>query len=343
MNTQDKNGAKQTQSRREFLKSISSTMAGALILSGCNESGDGTDSDKPSYYGPRPGITNPYVSGNGNPLLVCVEGTDFATMLDAGFAAIGGLNKLINQNQDVLIKPNLFERSEYPWISSPDSIVSIIKKVQTVSTGIVNVGDMSFEDTASVYEHLNLMPTINAAGGILLNFRETHKVRRDTWPSSKPDFAVFSAVYDAPILINTPVLKRHYLSRLTCAIKCNVGTISGSQATDTREYMHFRSPNFLAELAEVAGVSNPDLNIVDARSIVTVNGPFYEQGGNVVNTNKVIICGDIVATDVYCAKLMAENDPGFTLADIQTTIDRAVSLGLGTADLNRVEIIEVNT
>jgi len=102
-------------------------------------------------------------------------------------------------------------------------------------------------------------------------------------------------------------------------------------------------PDFIVELAEVAGLSNPDLNIVDARSIVTERGPYFHQNGTVVDTNKIIICGDIIAADAYCARLLEENSPNFSASSIQNTLQRGEELGLGTSDLNQVEIIEITT
>jgi uncharacterized protein (DUF362 family) len=132
------------------------------------------------------------------------------------------------------------------------------------------------------------------------------------------------------------------MASMTCAVKCNVGTIEGSNKSSSRLYMH-NQPDFLAELAEVAGLSNPDLNIVDARSIVTERGPSIDQNGKVVDTNKIIICGDIIAADAYCARIMEENSPDFSALFIQNMLQRGEELGLGTSDLNQVEIIEINT
>ena len=59
--------------------------------------------------------------------------------------------------------------------------------------------------------------------------------------------------------------------------------------------------------------------------------------------NRVIICGDTVATDAYCARIMEQYDSGFSISQIHTTLGRAEDLGLGTTDLNRVEIREIYT
>ena len=341
----DRNCGEAPTSRRNFLKMLSGAAVSSLFLgSTCEEEGPGNPNPNPNptpaALGPRTGLANPFVTGDGRPKLVCVEGKDFKRMLQTGLDSIGGLNALIDNHQDVLIKPNLFEASQYPWISSMDSIVEIIRAVKLVSSGEISVGDMSWEATPTVYNHVGFENLVNNAGGQPRLFTDTYKVRRNTWDTEKKDIEVYADVYDAPVLISTCVLKRHSLAKMTCAVKCNVGTIKGSNMSASRKTMH-DAPDFLSELAEVAGLSNPDLNIVDARSIVTVEGPCYQQGGTVVDTNKVIICGDLVATDAYCAELLADHDDGFHPDRIRLTLTRAEQLGLGTSDLSRVEITEI--
>lgn len=345
MKGRNRKECERTHTRRDFLKTLVGSFAffTAIAANRCEKSNQPEEQQEPPILGPRTGITNPFVNAQGNPILIDVNGNDFGIMLRAGLDALGGLEKLITSNSDVLIKPNLFEASQYPWISSPDSIVQVINEVKKVTGGNLNVGDMSFENTASVFQHLNLRTVINNAGGILLDFVNTHVVKRNNWPGSNPRYKVYADIYDSPVVINFPVLKRHYLAGLTCAIKNNVGTIEGSHASSSRNYMHNIAPDFMAELAYVASLTNPDLNIVDARSIVTEIGPYYSQHGTLVHLNKLVLCGDIVATDAYCAKLMAENDASYYAREIQSTLEPAEQLGIGTSNLNNIDVIEIFT
>jgi len=295
-------------------------------------------------YGPRIGLSNPYVASNGKPILICVSGTDIKEMFGTGLEAIGGLGKLIFNNSDVLIKPNLNSQDVYPAISSVEGIVGLIEAVKGVTDGNVSVGDQSYDPTNMVYRHINLESAVSSAGASLLNFSSTYPVRRDTWDSNKPDFSVYSAVYDSPVIISFCCIKRHFLAKMSCALKNNVGNITGSGTTGSRAYLHDLSgKQFLQEVAEIAGLINPELTIVDARSMLTVSGPFSEWGVIKTGINKLIICGDMVATDAYCAKLLAENDDSFNISSFSETLTRAESLGLGTSDLEQVEIIEVES
>lgn len=333
---------KNAQSRREFMKTLSGATASALVLSSCSGvTDDPGDQEEPQTYAPRAGIPNPFVTAEGKPILVCVKGTDFFNMLSRGLEAIGGLKKLIKNNSDVFIKPNFVEKSRYPWITSPDSLCDIIQAVKAVTSGSIKVGEMSYDNTESVFQYLGLDEIVADAGGSLIRLRNICNVRRDSWDQSKPDYEVYADIYNAPVIIDTCVLKRHSDAGMTCAIKCNVGTITSSHTTGSREYMHYRSGDFQAELAEVAGLTNPDLNIVDARTVVTEHGPLFEQNGVEVDTDKIIICGDIVATDAFCARLLEEHDDQFKAFHIDGTLKRAEALGLGTSDLSKVEILEI--
>lgn len=128
---------------------------------------------------------------------------------------------------------------------------------------------------------------------------------------------------------------------MTCSLKCNVGAVSGSDMSGTRDYLHNQAPNLREEVAEIAALVNPELNIVDARTLLTQNGPLYDLGVP-VDANRIIICGDMVATDSYCRLLLAQHDSTYDPSKIDDMLQRAVSLGLGTSNLNQVEIIEIN-
>ena len=64
---------------------------------------------------------------------------------------------------------------------------------------------------------------------------------------------------------------------MSTALNTNVGTVAGSDATESRAYLHgLRGNSYLKEVAEGAGLINPELTIVDARSVLIGNGPFSD-------------------------------------------------------------------
>lgn len=108
----------------------------------------------------------------------------------------------------------------------------------------------------------------------------------------------------------------------------------------TRRYLHYEAADFLSTLAEIAGAVNPDLNIIDARTVLTVTGPIFSEGVP-VDANKVVLCGDIVATDVYCQQILAAHDLEFSVDVREGATYHAQTIGLGTTDLSKVEVIEI--
>ena len=340
-----KKNRSQKYSRRKFLKHVTASAASAYLFAGCSTASQPDNSNDPipevKTYQPRLGVTNPFVSSTGKPILVCVRGTNFSDMLKKGLQELGGLSKLIQPVQNVLIKPNLNHSDPFPGISSPTSIADIVREVKQVTAGAITVGDEGYYPSSQVFRYLNLESVVEAAGGQAMSFAQTYPVRRSSWSTSKPDFRVYSHVYDSPVIINTCVIKHHNAADLSCAIKCNVGIIDGPWMTNTRQYLHRQSDNIFREIAEIARLVNPELNIVDARSILTVGGPFIQNGLVVDGVNRIVICGDIVATDAYCLEIMNEYDPPGD--NVMQTLQTAEELGLGTADLNQVEILEVDS
>lgn len=330
-------------SRRDFLKNLSGAAASAIILGSCSDSKPSRSEpreEEPAALSPRSKAANPFVNQAGRPLLVCVTGTDFETMLAAGLSQLGGLSRLISANQDVLIKPNCNESDPYPGITALSSLLSIINEVKQVTSGTVSVADQGYTHSSVVYKSSGMDPQVEQAGAKLLTLNETYRVRKSGWASNMPDFNVYKDIYDAPIIINTCVLKRHHTANYTCAIKNNVGTVAGPDAVSTRRYLHYDAPSFMNTVVEIAGVVNPELNIVDARTVLTVGGPTY-QAGVPVDANKVVLCGDIVATDAYCAEILDALDQDFTVDMASPIIVSADSSGLGTSDLSKVEVIEI--
>lgn len=128
-------------------------------------------------FPPRTRITNPFVSSEGKPLLVVVRGNDFEKILKTCLEKIGGLKKLINNNQSDLIKPNLNSVDVFPAISSAASIATLAKEVVAATTGKAKVGDVSFHTTASVYQHTELANVMANSGADLIHFDKTYNVR----------------------------------------------------------------------------------------------------------------------------------------------------------------------
>jgi len=341
--------------RRSFLKSLAFGTGGLTLrlpASLLRRLSSGA-----AQHGPRVSRPNPFVDDTGRPRLVCIQGHDLPTLLRKGLQALGGLGRLVDSGDTVLIKPNLVLRESdpqtplYPTMSDPGCIAELIYLLREHTTQ-VQVGDQGGEDQELIYQALDLANAVNGAGAELLNFEQMasphHHARLPEWDESIPDFEIYRAVYEAPVVVSLCNLKRHSSAFMTCAIKNNFGAMEGRWNAGTRGWLH-RNPNlseaFVEELPYVAALIKPELTIVDARHIMIGNGPLLTAPGAEIKTgiNRMILCGDVVALDAYCAqRILRPLDSGFDPETIRPTLDNAERLGLGTSDLSEVEILEID-
>jgi uncharacterized protein (DUF362 family) len=286
------------------------------------------------------GVANPFVNASGMPILVSVEGGDFDTRLDAGLEALGGLDRLVGGALGVLINPNFNMAEPYPGISRASSIVSLVERVRPLTAGSVVVADEGYDSGAAVAAYLGLHDPVAAAGGSVETFTDLYDVRGPSWGADVPDFRVFALVHDAPIIISLCNLKRHYFAGFTIAIKNNVGTVSGSGMLDTRRHLHYGGDP-TGTLVRIAACANPDLFVVDAETLLTRRGPSYYDG-DLARADRLVLCGDMVATDAYCIQVLDRYDATFSADNNQDVLLRAAEAGLGQPDLSQVEIREIS-
>ncbi|UCH10006.1 MAG: DUF362 domain-containing protein [Fidelibacterota bacterium] len=308
-------------------------------------------------HGPRVGKGNLF-SADGKPLLVIVEGSDGDRMLAKGMEALGGLESLVALGEGMYLKPNYGSHRDYPTGSDPHFLVSIARQWrQSGGTG-VTICDSSdayvlnrYNDHEYVFK-VNQMFDIGKAADIEVicthpkEETEYIPVRSGKWVANS-EIKVNRRFLSAPVIINQPMLKRHGEAHMTCALKNFFGAVFQPQRKHAHDRLHGNAVKgedfFMRTIAEFADALRPELTIVDARKIMTRRGPSLKEGSVIVDAHRLIISGDLVATDAYCAQLLADHDDTFHQETILKTLEYAQSLGLGTRDLTQVNIVEVST
>jgi len=97
------------------------------------------------------------------------------------------------------------------------------------------------------------------------------------------------------VVINVPILKHHWGTGLTMAMKNIMGVVWD------RGFFH--SNNLHQCIADLSLYRKPDLNVIDAYTIMTDNGP---RGGSIQDTKIIknqILSRDIVSADAAGAKI----------------------------------------
>ena len=127
-------------------------------------------------------------------------------------------------------------------------------------------------------------------------------------------------------LINIPVLKGHCQTLMTCALKNMKGCLPDS------EKRRFHSLGLSKPIGYLGKALKADLIIVDS-----LNGDLtFEEGGNPVQMDRIIVGKDPVLIDTYAAELL-----GHLLSDIEY-IGIAEHMGVGSTDLTTAQIREYN-
>lgn len=150
---------------------------------------------------------------------------------------------------------------------------------------------------------------------------ETRTVQTEIGPME-----VCRRALETDYLINLPVLKGHCQTVMTCALKNLKGCISD------REKRRFHSLGLHRPIAALAAVLRPGLTIVDS-----ICGDLsFEEGGNPVTTNRMLLGEDPVGLDAYGCALMGI-DPGRV-----PYIRLAQELGVGSAQIGQGDVIALN-
>ncbi|MDL2232670.1 DUF362 domain-containing protein [Ruminococcaceae bacterium OttesenSCG-928-L11] len=130
----------------------------------------------------------------------------------------------------------------------------------------------------------------------------------------------------AGYLINLPVLKGHCQTDMTCCLKNLKGCIPDS------EKRRFHTMGLHKPIAALAQALRPQLHIVDS-----VCGDLsFEEGGNPIESNRILLGTDPVLLDSYGAQLM-----GYEPDDIEY-LRLAREYGVGRYVDDTTEIVELN-
>ncbi len=131
---------------------------------------------------------------------------------------------------------------------------------------------------------------------------------------------------DAAYLIDLPVLKGHCQTMMTCALKNLKGCIPD------REKRQFHADGLIKPIAALASALKPSLVIVDS----ICGDLYFEEGGNPVQTNRMMLGKDSVQMDAYGCRLM-----GLDLTDVPY-ISLAEKWGAGSTQVLPEDIVRLN-
>lgn len=131
-------------------------------------------------------------------------------------------------------------------------------------------------------------------------------------------------VTQADVIITVPVMKTHD----QCGITLGMKNMKGVMPDSSKKMFHRRG--LVERVVELNSVIRPSLEIVDGTYAAEGMGPVF---GDTKRKDLIIVSKDIVACEAVCGKIM-----GFGPEEVPITA-AAGAAGLGTADLNEIEVI----
>jgi len=269
---------------------------------------------------------------SGQAYLSVARGEDAAAVTRAALAAVGGMGRFVKAGDDVIIKPNIcidYHPPEYATTTNPLVVGTLVMLCLEAGARRVRVMDMPFGGTPeTAYAVSGIADATRAARGemevmsplkfVIVNIPQGRDITQ---------WEVYKDILEADVLINVPIAKHHSLARLSLACKNLLGVV---------RYPNRMHRNLGQRLADLASLIKPSLTVVDAMRILVANGPTGGSLNDVRQTNMVIASHDMVAADAFAATLFGLR--GEDIAYIKLSAD----MGLGTLDLNAINIEEIN-
>ncbi len=235
--------------------------------------------------------------------------------------AINELGQVVTPGDRVLIKPNLVtpEAPDSGRITSPNLIQAVARYCleQGAARVIIGEGPGYYNRKADLKDCFTRTGVSEVAEGLGIEWvlfdDHSYRTFRNISDCTPEEFRVTEFVFNCDKLINLPVLKTHYLTTVTLAMK----NLKGCLRWEDKPLFH--QPDLSRAVVELNKIIRPTINIIDA-----TNWP---------GDRLLIASSDIVAVDAVGCALM-----GIDPMQVRT-ITLGAAAGLGEADITRIEII----
>lgn len=235
------------------------------------------------------------------------------------------LAKELNPNMHIGIKPNLVvaKKASEGATTSPEIVEGVIRYLH--SNGIHDIaimeGSWVGDDTKRAFKVCGYEALSKKYNVPLYDLKDDDFVVKQVKDLS---IKVCKKPLAVDFLISIPVLKGHCQTLMTCALKNLKGCLPDS------EKRRFHSLGLSKPIGYLGKALKTDLIIVDAMA----GDLTFEEGGNPVQMDRIMVGEDPVLMDTYAANLL-----GYSKEDIEY-IDFAEQAGVGFANLQIAQIIE---
>lgn len=237
--------------------------------------------------------------------------------------------KLFDGTEHILIKPNWIIAEHYSRgnVTSTETMAGIVKYLIEecfIPPKNIIVGDGGYPSETEKTIELNEVSRLKTEFGIEIRNLNNEKMieKHPLEPFALKSVNIAEIAEKVDVIISVPSLKTHSMAITTLSMKNLMGSIL------PKGIMHSKLPMKIADLCSLFR-SKMRLSIIDG--IIGSDG--MEEGGNPVKMGLIIISEDPVALDAVGSAII-----GYPPSDVPY-LSFAEKKHLGTADLNKIEII----
>ena len=205
------------------------------------------------------------------------------------------VEKRLGSGGNVVIKPNLVgaKSAAEGATTHPEIVEGIILflKDHGVKSPLIAEGSWIGETTVRSFEHCGYTILAKKHGLKLLDTKKDKTVKKTV---GNLTLEVCETFLNADFLMNVPVLKGHCQTTLTCCLKNLKGCIPDG------EKRRYHNIGLHRPIAALNTILRPNLHVVDG----ICGDPTFEEGGNPVTANRILLGTDPVRLDSYGATLL---------------------------------------
>ena len=251
--------------------------------------------------------------------------------------AIDGINERpVAKGDYVLIKPNLVEPRDpgSGAITTPGLIEAVARYCldHGAAKVVIGEGPSYYQPESRLRECFTETGVKKVAERLGIDWvlfdEHGYRTFRDISDYTPKKFRITDFVFNCDKLINLPVLKTHYLTKVTLAMK----NLKGCLKRENKPRFHDR--DLSRAVVELCKIVKPTINIIDctAKEIVRQLGTGYSKEEK--DAGGLLIAGkDIVAVDAVGCALM-----GIDPTQVPT-VSYGGKAGLGENELTRIDIV----
>ena len=266
--------------------------------------------------------------------IAAVTGSRTAAVHKA-MALLGGMEKFVKKGSRVCLKPNMSfpHGPERATNTHPEVVAAVARLCVDAGAAEVMIIDYPFNPPEKC---LGLSGIADACKEI----KNTHAFAIYDEKLFEPvaikngktlkEVKIIKDVLRSDVIINVPTAKSHSTTGVSLGMKGLMGLIWD------RKYFH-ASVDINPAIAELAATVKVNLVVLDASRALLTAGPSGP--GLIAYPNTIVAGTDQVAVDAYGVTLAKWYGQGFTPMQVKH-IAAAHGLGLGTADLDEVQVLK---